>query len=258
MNRDDPEIRSQLCGEYVLGMLTERVRRRFERWIAADPELALEVQQWRDRLAPMYDLIPPHRPPERVWNAIREATPAPGSAPGSAQGSAQGSGSWAKWWTDIRLWRGIALASSSAVLALIVIVLATPLEPRPEIDHRAGATGAFAVLADPSQRAIWLVEILPRSPRGGATSLTVHALANPPTGPDQSFELWAIPTGGIPVSLGLLPAGRARFELPFPAASDLTLAAIEAVAVSVEPTGGSPSGAPTGPVVHQGVWMVRR
>jgi anti-sigma-K factor RskA len=70
MNRNDPDIRSQLCGEYVLGTLSPRVRRRFERWLSEDTALALQVRDWRERLEPLYEMVPEQRPPERVWQAV--------------------------------------------------------------------------------------------------------------------------------------------------------------------------------------------
>ena len=70
--------------------------------------------------------------------------------------------------------------------------------------------------------------------------------------PDRAFELWALPgAGAAPVSLGLLPAqGEAVLTLSPQVRPLLERGA--ALAVSVEPPGGSPTGQPTGPVVYQG------
>jgi anti-sigma-K factor RskA len=65
----------------------------------------------------------------------------------------------------------------------------------------------------------------------------------------RSFELWALPDGGAPVSLGLLPAaGSVSRELS--AAQRAALQSATKVAVSLEPAGGSRTGAPTGPVLY--------
>ena len=71
--------------------------------------------------------------------------------------------------------------------------------------------------------------------------------ARPQSG--KSFELWALPdNGGAPVSLGLMPeSGRLDRELTD--AQRAALRGASKVAVSLEPTGGSPTGAPTGPVL---------
>jgi anti-sigma-K factor RskA len=58
-------------------------------------------------------------------------------------------------------------------------------------------------------------------------------------------ELWIIPAGGKPRPVGMISGVRS-----------LTLAGGEAkatFAVSLEPAGGSPTGAPTGPVIATGV-----
>jgi anti-sigma-K factor RskA len=70
-------------------------------------------------------------------------------------------------------------------------------------------------------------------------------------GQNQSYELWLLPAeGGPPVSLAVLGSLDARF--PVPAAQAGRLRAGGKLAVSVEPAGGSPTGAPTGPVILVG------
>jgi len=60
-----------------------------------------------------------------------------------------------------------------------------------------------------------------------------------------------LPDGRAPVSMGLVPAsGTERLTLREPAGT--ALQNIPALAVSVEPPGGSPTGAPTGPVILTG------
>jgi len=69
-----------------------------------------------------------------------------------------------------------------------------------------------------------------------------------PQAAGKSYELWALPRGGAPVSLGLLPAaGRTERTLSEP--QRVALLAADKVAVSIEPAGGSPTGSPTGPIV---------
>jgi anti-sigma-K factor RskA len=67
--------------------------------------------------------------------------------------------------------------------------------------------------------------------------------------PGRDYELWALPEGGAPVSLGLMPeSGEAERELS--AAQRTALSSASKVAVSLEPEGGSATGAPTGPVLY--------
>jgi anti-sigma-K factor RskA len=65
----------------------------------------------------------------------------------------------------------------------------------------------------------------------------------------RSLELWHVPEGQAPRSLGLLKAG-AEGQTIKDALAAGPIGGI--IAVSVEPEGGSPSGAPTGPVVYTG------
>jgi anti-sigma-K factor RskA len=69
----------------------------------------------------------------------------------------------------------------------------------------------------------------------------------------QVFELWGLPKepGGAPRSLGLLPQ-REKTSIKLAAAADQTLSDFPALAVSLEPAGGSKTGLPTGPVLYSG------
>ena len=63
---------------------------------------------------------------------------------------------------------------------------------------------------------------------------------------DKSYELWSIAPNEAPKSLGVVEQASLSRDLPVDPAGDLTLA------ISLEPKGGSPTGAPTGPVVFTG------
>jgi anti-sigma-K factor RskA len=70
--------------------------------------------------------------------------------------------------------------------------------------------------------------------------------------PGRVLELWSVPPDGAPRSLGLISADGStvlsRDKLP----ATLLKGGTQALAVSVEPPGGSTTGAPTGPVVYAG------
>ena len=92
-----------------------------------------------------------------------------------------------------------------------------------------------------SPGAVFLVRV---GERGQAT---VIAVGRPAIPLDRSLELWALREGATaPVSLGLLQgSGRTRLRAPVTTNTRLL--------ISQEPTGGSPTGAPTGPVVYAGL-----
>ena len=63
------------------------------------------------------------------------------------------------------------------------------------------------------------------------------------------LQLWALPPGGAPQSLGVLDHAQA-LRLPAP---ESAVRAVPALAVSLEPAGGAPRGSgPTGPVLFKG------
>ena len=70
--------------------------------------------------------------------------------------------------------------------------------------------------------------------------------------PTTSWELWLLPEGkAAPVSLGLVSLDPVQV-VKLPAALAGKMAGAWGVAMSVEPAGGSPTGAPTGPVIFKG------
>jgi anti-sigma-K factor RskA len=77
-------------------------------------------------------------------------------------------------------------------------------------------------------------------------TLRVTRVAGVPAVTGQVHELWVIAPGAAPVSLGLLEDRPLTVRYPVPPAG-------WTLAVSVEPAGGSPTGAPTGPVILSAV-----
>lgn len=77
-------------------------------------------------------------------------------------------------------------------------------------------------------------------------------LAQPELPAGKSFELWMLPGGkAAPVSLGVINSDRTQ-TVPVTTVASHMLSAIWGMAVSVEPAGGSTTGAPTGPVIMSG------
>ena len=82
---------------------------------------------------------------------------------------------------------------------------------------------------------------------GDGRSMVTKPLSRLTLRSDRSLELWALPPQGAPRSLGVISTDQAtvvqRNEL---------LKGTDGLAVTLEPAGGSPSGAPTGPVLYVG------
>ncbi|HET7680042.1 MAG TPA: anti-sigma factor [Xanthobacteraceae bacterium] len=222
---DDPTItgdgRQSLAAEYVLGVLDAGQRRAAERRLTEDPAFAAEVAFWEERLGGLANEVTPVPPPERLWGRI-DAALAPTRRP-------------ANLWTSLWFWRWSAAASAAlaaASLAVVYVAVAPSRAPLVATLDASGRTG-FLATVESGRRAI---TIIPAS----LTNVDQRAL-----------ELWLIAPGDQPRSLGLIEAGRpVRITVPADLAGRVTANA--ALAVSLEPQGGSPTGAPTGPVIASG------
>jgi anti-sigma-K factor RskA len=227
----DPERADAIAAEYVLGTLRGRARSRFERMARAERRLADAVSAWEERLLPLAESLPPVAPPARVWTAIL----------GRIHGTAVNPERVASRLAAVGWWRGLALTSLAVAVALAVALL----KPAPESPQ-----GALVVVLAGQDAKPALIASTDRASR----YLTVAAIAPIALASDRALELWMLPGQGNPRSLGLVsavaPGGIARVALP--ATAEQALRDIPALAVSLEPAGGSPTGLPTGPVLYSG------
>ena len=106
------------------------------------------------------------------------------------------------------------------------------------------ASSQLVATVSDQQAQLWRIE----APRD-RDELRVSAAENLALDPARAYELWALPgEGASPVSLGLMPkSGRDTLQLN--EAQRIALSRSRQIAVSLEPPGGSPTGAPTGPVL---------
>jgi anti-sigma-K factor RskA len=226
------DLADRLAAEYALGTLRGPARRRFDNLLGAHPALRKAVAQWQERLEPMSTSVPPVEPPDRVWKSIETRL--------FAEHTPGGSSAAQRWWQDLGFWRGFsALASVVAVIAL-ALALQAP-EAQPPIVVVLGATPADAQAA----RAINASFVASVSADGRA--LVLRPLNEVVLTPGRALELWAVPAQGAPRSLGLVQGSSATTVLRTQLLKD-----VAAFAVSVEPAGGSTTGAPTGPIISVG------
>lgn len=227
------DLADALAAQYVAGTLRHGARRRLESLLPGHPLLRGAVHDWQNRLLPLAAGIAPVAPPPRVWRAIdKRLWP---QAPEASR----------SWWQRLALWRGLSGLASAAALVLVVVLVRAP-PPLPPVvvvlqgqagTPAAGATFVASVSGDGQAMVLQPV----------SATLALRA--------DRVLELWSVPpssSGGAPKSLGLISASGAtvlpRSRLP----ATLLEGGTAALAVSVEPPGGSPTGAPTGPVVFAG------
>ncbi|MGE0583140.1 MAG: anti-sigma factor [Steroidobacteraceae bacterium] len=220
----------RLAAEYVLGTLRGAARARFERLRARQPGIAAQVRDWEDRLYSLTASVRAVAPSAAVWPRIALRVGL-GGAFGQPAPAARRRPATLRW---------LALAASVAMLAIGLLLLRSP-EEASQREWRAVAQVAAA-----SGETLWAFEYDAR-----AGILRARAVAASDAPGAKALELWALPTveGGAPVSLGLLPrSGTTDLRLDTRQLAALRVA--QQIAVSLEPPGGSPTGLPTGPVLH--------
>ena len=220
-----PELRERLAAEYALGTLRGRARARLKRWMRDDAELAREVAKWEARLAPLAQAVAPVAPPARVWNALQNRLEV------NPKGARR---------MSFSVWKALGLMASGAATALLAIAILLP-------SLRDTTPAAYvAVLSDAKTNRAVLVATAGQADK----VLRVNTLDPSIQVSGRSLELWALPRDGKPKSLGVIGAQRAVLRLDAPA--DKSLGNVPALAISLEPQGGSPTGQPTGPVLYSG------
>lgn len=233
MNYDNPELRDKLAAEYVLGTMPARARWRFERLLSSDPALRRAVEDWNQRFDPIDDDVVAVEPPDRVWQAVERRLDLSAAPPAEARHN---------WLASLAFWRGATLAATAlAALALVYIaVRPTPVAPT------VVAPTVVAILSDDKGDPRW------SALSEGQGDIAVAPIRTVAIDAAHAFELWAI-VDGKPLPLGLL-ATEPGHPLRVAAAK---LPAGSVLAISIEPTGGSPTGLPTGPVPYKGAVLPR-
>jgi anti-sigma-K factor RskA len=246
MSAEDPigpeGERDLLAAEYALGLLDGEEMASARRLSAADEDFAQAVARWEERLMPLAGEAPAVVPDPAVWDRVRRAiadAPAAGSNVVELK-------------RRLRIWRGVAAGAMAVAASLLLVVgLGRNTQEPTQVAERQPerAPILMAALASPEEETSLSVAY-----DGSDRSLVVTpGRLTGAAGHDH--ELWIIPAGGSPVSLGLIRAGESQ-RLRVPAEVAPHFRAQSAVALSVEPTGGSPTGQPTGPVVASGALLV--
>lgn len=211
-----------LAAEYALGVLEGPDRAAAERLLQRDAKFATMVAAWEERLAPWAGEIADVTPPTQVWESIVAALPAPAK---------RNTGLW----QSLAFWRGLALASAFAAACLGGFIYFGALNREPPLVAaiEGGGHRHFVATVDAKRGTI---AVVPAAFSADATRVP---------------ELWLIPADGKPRPLGLLRADR-TVVIAIPTELAEQTVSNSVLAVSLEPPGGSPTGAPTGPVIATG------
>ncbi len=236
MDYANPRLADPLAAAYVAGTLRGPARRRFEALLPAHPVLRGAVQAWQSRLMPLTAVVASVEPPPAVWQRIESRLWPDAAAATPAATPA--------WWQRLAPWRGLAGVATVTALSL-ALWLANPAPTLPPVVIVLQATPDAAA-------AVGAGTTFVASVSGDGRSLVTRPLQQVNVQSGRVLELWSVPPEGAPRSLGLIAADGStvlsRDKLP----PTLLKGGTQALAVSVEPSGGSPTGAPTGPVVYAG------
>ncbi|AQR74409.1 anti-sigma factor domain-containing protein [Sphingomonas sp. LM7] len=216
-----PEEFDLLAAELALGVIEGEDRVRALRLQLADRSFRTAVAAWQERLAPMLAEIPSAAPGTGVWPRIEQML-----APVASGGVLR----------KLRAWRAGAVAASAAA-ALFAVLLLT--RPAPEPIRPAEA--AVAQLLDQSGAAL----LVARYDQASGT-LRVRAVRLPES--QRVPELWVVPAGGAPQSLGLINRTGVSNVAAEPAVRAL-LQDGAVIAVTLEPADGLPHQAPSGAIL---------
>lgn len=221
--------RNALVAEYVLGLLDQSEHQRVGALIDADPQLRRERDFWISRFGALNDDYQEIPAPAHLREAIEARVFGETTRP---QGMTA-------LWTNLALWRSLA----AGALAIAVIAIGVNLfAPRPSASI---LTTQLVAALEQEGSAVKFVALY-----DGAGNVRLTALSGEPV-PNKDFELWAIQGGNAPVSMGIIPAN-ARSAVSVPTVVMKGLGVGSVLAITLEPKGGSPSGAPTGPIVAKG------
>ena len=279
-----PDLIDRLAGEYALGVLRGRARKRFETLASRDHHVREAIERWQARIGAMTELAPSVAAPASVWEGVErrlglsaaaqaaqaaqaaEAATAPARTPARPGAMrAERSAARARWFDSLTFWRGWSIGATGLALAAVV-ALAVTLRPFAPEGVPTDQTQQTAEATQPGganiERVAYVAALVPPDQPKSATMafvmwddknamVSVHRMTGgnaPP--PGKSEQLWGVMRDGKMVSLGMLPAG----EIVSMKVHGMNVYA--KIAVSVEPMGGSRrADGPTGPVVCEGSLM---
>jgi anti-sigma-K factor RskA len=233
MKYENRELLQQLAAEYVLGTLRGRARNRFEKLLTTRTQAQAAVRLWEDRLVGLAASAVAEAPPKHVWASIEKRLAIGATAPATSPSASPG--------FFARLFGSRVGLGALAAVAVFAVAVALLVE-----SNRTEPLQTIAVIAQAERGDLWRVQTSKDGSR-----IFVQSTERVARDAAHAFELWALPTSGAaPVSLGVLPTSGGTAVVVLSAAQQAALGGSSKIAVSLEPPGGSPTGAPTGPVLH--------
>ena len=212
----------------------------------SDAAFAQQIARWRARFVPLFADVEAVEPRAEIYGRIERALRL-------RQGGVADASNDNELRRKLARWR-FSAASLGAVAAALALVLwvRPPVTPEPAsspaIAERAAPEKSVMVAAIAGEdKVVRMVATYDPASR----HLVVADAAPVPTPSGRSHELWMIPAGGKPVSMGVMPSGKPMVATIEPAKATAFVDGLT-LAVSDEPAGGSPTGQPTGAMLASG------
>jgi anti-sigma-K factor RskA len=226
--------------EYALGLLEDGELAAARSQLQSDPDFASAVARWNGRLAPLFGEVESADAPPALLQRITQ------SLGGGAVDETGDRSNVVALRRRVNVWRGLAGAMTAIAASLALVMINRPAlqAPVPQPQIVAPAKPMVAMIkagADVAAVANW---------DSGSRQLVVTELAMPVVR-DRDYQLWLIPADGKPRSVGVMPSAP-HVRLPVSVPMTTMIAEGATLAVSLEPTGGSPTDGPTGPVIASG------
>ncbi len=242
---NNPKLLTHLAQSAALGLLSKHTASRLEAMATQQPSVRAQLLFWQHQLDGLTELQGHVVPSANVWKRIELQISALPNNNHVANVSSQSTPLTrpSRWWQ----WAGFATVAASLTLSVALGV------------EMANRTNIFeSKLALANQQAVQYVALLKDTQAKETLLITldrataqwrIKRLDNFKEADDRSLQLWALPEGGKPQSIGVLdPKDLVQLQRVM-----TQIQAIPALAVSLEPKGGVPeAGGPTGPVLFQG------
>lgn len=224
-NDDDIDA---LTGEFVLGTLSADQHLEVQARIDTDARWAQAATRWSERLLPFADLAEPITPPPRLWTRLEHTLGLNQPAPALLW--------WERIWRNTALWRSLAAGGMAATVVMTALLVGQPDTSVPKF---------MVVLVAPQDKAPgWVIQASDKQ------QVSLIPLGTFEVPPDKALQFWTKAEGwDAPVSLGLVKPGQ-RINVPISALP--AISSNQLFELTLEPTSGSPTGRPTGPIQFLG------
>jgi len=273
------EDRDGLAAEYVLGTLDAEERAQADALMLVDQDFASKVGQWERRLGELNALVAPVEPPAPLWERIQSGLASTGQSehlhlpevPAPSMRRDAPGAEIIHMRQRMQRWRGFSVITGMMAACLVGIVLVREYSPnalppelrpvRPVVERVVGKPVEVVreiVREVPSARPAQFVAVFQRDEQSPAflmsvdtdkRTVTVRQVAAERLA-DKSYQLWiATQPGAVPRSLGVLGTDDYTVQATL-ASYDPAVINNATYGISLEPLGGSPTGQPTGPVIH--------